>query len=69
MARQYRIEASYLGIPIPAEVYWHDNDTLEFVTLPQTTGAESLALRADLIASVVVLMRRDKITHVEFTKI
>lgn len=69
MARQYRIEASYLGFPTPAEIYWHDNDTIEFVTLPQVIGSESLANRAQLIAVIVALMKKDKLTNLEFTKL
>lgn len=69
MARQYRIEASYSNIPVPAEIYWHDNDTIEFVTLPQVSNAPSLAERAELISTLVNVMKKDKFTHVEFTKL
>jgi hypothetical protein len=69
MARQYKIEVDYIGITQNAELYWHDNDTLEFVTLPQTVGAEIISNRSSLISQMMEFMKTQKVQSVEVTKL
>jgi hypothetical protein len=69
MARQYKIEVTYTGIPLIAEVYWHDNDTIEFVTIPSINTSESLVTRTELLSVLMNFMKKDRVTKVECNKL
>ncbi|MET0787052.1 MAG: hypothetical protein ABWY25_10135, partial [Paenisporosarcina sp.] len=60
MARQFKVEVVYQG-GHTAELYWHDNDLVEFSTIPQTLGVDIISLRTALIDTVVAFMKGQKV--------
>ena len=67
MARQFKIEVNYVNFN--AELYWHDNDTIEFVTVPQTLGAELIGNRAVLLEQIINFMKLQGVNEVIVTRL
>lgn len=69
MARQFKIEVTYAGPPVvTAEVFWHDNDVIEFVTVPPNVGPDSLTQRTRLLEELIQYAKKQVVTKIEITK-
>ena len=68
MARQFKIEVDY-EVGITAELYWHDNDTVEFVSLPQTVDTASLVNRGAILERVIAYFKTAKVTSLQINRL
>lgn len=70
MARQYKVEATYVGPPVfTAQLYWHDDNTIEFTAVPTNTRPNTLIGRTELLANLIDYMKTEKVSKVEATKL
>jgi hypothetical protein len=68
MARQYKCQVVY-PTPPTAELYWHDNGTIEFVTIPQQVASDMIGIRADLLEQIINFMKSQLVTRIEITRV
>lgn len=47
MARQFKLTITYQDLSM-AEIYWHDNNDIEIVSLPPIVNSDSVKARLDI---------------------
>lgn len=65
--RQFKIEVNYTGGP-DAEIYWHDDGTVEFVTLPGQVTPGLMSARTSLLETLIDFCKTQKVDAVIITR-
>jgi hypothetical protein len=68
MARQFKVEVSYPA-GFVSEIYWHDDNKLEFANAPPMMYSNSLINRTDVLEALVAFCKAQKVNKVECTRI
>lgn len=69
MARQYAITVEYTG-GFTANLFWHDNDTVEFVNIPQTVQSDFMSVRVKMLQEIIAnFMKIQRVERVEIDKL
>jgi hypothetical protein len=68
MARQFAITIEYIAGHI-ATLFWHDNDTVEFITVPPLVNTDILNARGSLLEQIVNTCKKQKLSRIEVDRL